>query len=86
MNRVGVGLHPFGLASDRVIGRSEFHGRPLSLAAYSPYNLCALLPRTHNSDEPFENDYVLDKLGRRGINERHRCARLLISRLIGLAS
>lgn len=70
------------------VATAPYSGRPLALSVFSPYNLCATLPLVDNYATPGVNEYALGKMRNsgRGINRHHRCARLLISRIAGLAS
>ena len=67
---------------------TPYAGRPLAVSVFSPYNLCAVLPLVSNSATPEPNEYALGKFrtSGKGIPKAHRCARLLVSRVAGLAS
>lgn len=63
-----------------------FHGRPLAVSVFTPYQRCALLPLVNSYDDPTVDEYVLSKFGHKAIPQAHRCARLLICRIAGLAA
>lgn len=70
------------------IAVTPYVGRPLGVSIFSPYSLCALLPLVSNSATAEPNEYALSKFRSRDkrIPKAHRCARLLVSRVAGLAS